>query len=91
MVLPVTLRIVGVSCRLSTSTIARSPAVNPVAKASDDHTLGVVINGNLTSAKLLKAQDYHVQWHGYAAEHTVCIEELHDIEAWLNKVLADVC
>ncbi|MBK7953376.1 MAG: alpha/beta hydrolase [Candidatus Accumulibacter sp.] len=43
------------------------------------------------SAKLLKAQDYHVQWHGYAAEHTVCIEELHDIEAWLNKVLADVC
>jgi predicted esterase len=43
------------------------------------------------SAKLLKAADYPVQWHGYAAEHTVCLEELHDIEAWLNKVLADVC
>ncbi len=43
------------------------------------------------SAKLLKAHDYHLQWHGYAAEHTVCIEELHDIEAWLNRVLADVC
>lgn len=30
-------------------------AADLVAKASDDHTLGVVINGNLTSAKLLKA------------------------------------
>ncbi|MDP1647532.1 MAG: tripartite tricarboxylate transporter substrate binding protein [Rubrivivax sp.] len=28
-------------------------AADQVAKASDDHTLGVVINGNLTSAKLL--------------------------------------
>ncbi len=28
-------------------------AADSVAKASDDHTLGVVINGNLTSAKLL--------------------------------------
>jgi tripartite-type tricarboxylate transporter receptor subunit TctC len=28
-------------------------AANAVAKAGDDHTLGVVINGNLTSAKLL--------------------------------------
>lgn len=43
------------------------------------------------SAKLLTAQDYRVQWHAYATEHTVCMEELHDIEAWLNKVLTDVC
>ena len=28
-------------------------AADQVAKANDDHTLGVVINGNLTSAKLL--------------------------------------
>jgi tripartite-type tricarboxylate transporter receptor subunit TctC len=28
-------------------------AANAVAKANDDHTLGVVINGNLTSARLL--------------------------------------
>ena len=31
-------------------------AADQVAKASDDHTLGVVINGNLTSAKLLNAK-----------------------------------
>lgn len=31
-------------------------AADQVAKATDDHTLGVVINGNLTSAKLLYPQ-----------------------------------
>jgi tripartite-type tricarboxylate transporter receptor subunit TctC len=41
-------------------------AADAVAKAADDHTLGVVINGNLTSAKLLNpklpydpAKDFH--------------------------------
>ncbi|NQW94647.1 MAG: tripartite tricarboxylate transporter substrate binding protein [Polaromonas sp.] len=31
-------------------------AADQVAKATDDHTLGIVINGNLTSAKLLNAK-----------------------------------
>jgi tripartite-type tricarboxylate transporter receptor subunit TctC len=31
-------------------------AADAVAKATDDHTLGVVINGNLTSAKLLNSK-----------------------------------
>ena len=31
-------------------------AADQVAKASDDHTLGVLINGNLTSARLLNAK-----------------------------------
>ena len=31
-------------------------AADAVAKANDDHTLGIVINGNLTSAKLLNAR-----------------------------------
>jgi len=43
------------------------------------------------SAKLLKAQGYPLQWKGYATEHAVCLEELRDIEAWLNQVLADAC
>ena len=43
------------------------------------------------SARLLKEEKYPVDWHGYAAEHTVCFEELQDIEAWLHKVLADAC
>ncbi len=43
------------------------------------------------SAKLLKTHGYPVEWHGYAAEHTVCAEELQDIEAWLQQVLANAC
>jgi phospholipase/carboxylesterase len=43
------------------------------------------------SAKLLKAQDRPVQWHGYATEHSVCQEELQDIEGWLSQVLSDAC
>jgi len=43
------------------------------------------------SCKLLKAEKYAVEWHSYAAEHSVCYEELQDVEAWLHKVLADVC
>lgn len=31
-------------------------AADQVAKANDDHTLGIVINGNLTSSKLLQAK-----------------------------------
>ncbi len=40
------------------------------------------------SAKLLQAQGYPLQWHGYATAHSVCLEELEDIGGWLNQVLA---
>jgi len=40
------------------------------------------------SAKLLQAQGYQLQWHGYATAHSVCLEELEDIGGWLNQVLA---
>ena len=39
------------------------------------------------SGDLLRAQGYPLVWHGYAAEHTVCMEELRDIETWLHEVL----
>ena len=42
-------------------------------------------------ARKYGAKFYYHDWHSYAAEHTVCYEELQDIEAWLHKVLADVC
>lgn len=43
------------------------------------------------SCKLLKAEKYAVDWHTYATEHSVCMEELRDIEAWLHQVLAKAC
>lgn len=43
------------------------------------------------SAKLLKAQGYPVEWHAYESEHTVCPEELADIEAWLHTIISSAC
>lgn len=43
------------------------------------------------SAKILKAGAYAVQWRGYTADHTVCAEELQDIENWLQRVFVEAC
>ncbi len=31
---------------------------------------------------------YEVEWHDYPMEHSVCLEEIRDLRAWLLKVLA---
>ena len=31
---------------------------------------------------------YQVEWHDYAMPHSVCAEEVADLNAWLLKVLA---
>jgi phospholipase/carboxylesterase len=35
----------------------------------------------------LRQSGYAVQWHEYAMPHSVCIEEIRDIGAWLTRVL----
>jgi phospholipase/carboxylesterase len=40
------------------------------------------------SGELLQAQGYPLVWHPYFAEHTVCMEELRDIEGWLHEVFS---
>jgi phospholipase/carboxylesterase len=39
------------------------------------------------SKRLLEAAGYDVEWHTYPMEHSVCIEEVRAIGAWLTKVL----
>ncbi|RYY74372.1 MAG: carboxylesterase, partial [Comamonadaceae bacterium] len=34
------------------------------------------------------ALGYAVDWHTYPMEHSVCLEEIADIGAWLRRVLA---
>jgi phospholipase/carboxylesterase len=29
-----------------------------------------------------------VQWHAYPMEHSVCLDEVRDLERWLQRVLA---
>jgi phospholipase/carboxylesterase len=40
-----------------------------------------------TSRDKLLALGYQVEWHEYPMQHSVSIEELADIAAWLRRVL----
>jgi phospholipase/carboxylesterase len=37
--------------------------------------------------RLLEGAGYRVEWHTYRMEHSVCLEEIQAIGAWLTKVL----
>ncbi|HSQ03398.1 MAG TPA: dienelactone hydrolase family protein [Burkholderiales bacterium] len=37
---------------------------------------------------MLKELGYDVEWHEYPMPHSVCLEEIRDIGAWLSRVLA---
>ncbi len=39
------------------------------------------------SRELLGKMGYNVEWHQYEMEHSVCMEEVRDISAWLRKIL----
>jgi phospholipase/carboxylesterase len=39
------------------------------------------------SRELLTAMGYQLEWHEYMMAHTLCLEEVQDISAWLRKVL----
>ena len=36
----------------------------------------------------LEGLGYRVEWHEYSMQHSLCAEEIRDIGAWLNRVLA---
>lgn len=36
--------------------------------------------------KLMQAH-YTMEWHEYAMEHSVCVEEINDIDLWLQRIL----
>ena len=39
------------------------------------------------SRRALEAQGYAIEWHTYPMQHSVCIEEVGDLDAWLARVL----
>jgi len=39
------------------------------------------------SYELLMQQGYQIDWHEYAMPHSVCKDEVHDIERWLSQQL----
>ena len=60
----------------------------PVFVAHGQHDDVVpVIMGN-AARQVLQSNHYPVEWHDYPMQHNVCVQELKDISAWLQRCLA---
>ena len=85
--------IVGLSgyLPLAAQTAAERHAANaatPVFLAHGTHDPMVVLPRATASRDALLALGYAVTWHDYPMEHTVCLEEVQDLNQWLLRVLA---
>jgi phospholipase/carboxylesterase len=50
---------------------------------------GVVLQSRASASHdALRALGYNVDWHEYPMAHSVCMEEIEDLNQWLNRVLA---
>jgi phospholipase/carboxylesterase len=60
----------------------------PIFLAHGTHDDVVVPARGLAARDQLEALGYNVQWHDYPMPHSVCPQEIADINAWLLQVLA---
>lgn len=60
----------------------------PVFMAHGTHDGVVPYPMGARSRDLLVQNGYDVEWHEYPMPHSVCLEEIRDIGAWLQRVLA---
>jgi phospholipase/carboxylesterase len=84
--------VMALSCYLpcSASFAAEASAANAktplmIAHGSEDPVVPYAM-GKSTCDLLVKS-GYAVEWHEYPMQHSVCLEEVRDIGAWLTKVL----
>ncbi len=68
----------------------RSPANAdvPIFLAHGSRDAVVVLPRATASRDVLQGLGYRVEWHQYAMEHSVCPEEIDDMQGWLCQVLA---
>lgn len=86
--------IVGMSGYLplaATTTAERSDAnaLTPIFMGHGQQDGVVPVQRALESRDLLRGLGYDVEWHEYAMAHSVCVEEVQDLNAWLLRALAD--
>lgn len=62
-------------------------ARTPIFMAHGTHDPVVPYTMGSDSRELLANLGYDVEWHDYPMQHSVCLEELQDIGAWLTRVL----
>jgi phospholipase/carboxylesterase len=63
-------------------------ALTPLFLAHGTHDNVVAVQRGRESCELLRRLGYDVAWHEYPMAHSVCLEEVQDLNAWLLKVLA---
>ena len=89
-------RLAGLLCMsgylpLADKTAAERSAANqdvPIFMAHGTRDPVVVLPRATASRDYLQSLGYAVEWHDYAMEHSVCQEEIADMQDWLQKVLA---
>ena len=76
---------------LADQTLAERSAASqgmPIFLGHGTHDGVVPMTRATASRDALTAMGYAVDWHAYPMEHSVCPQEIKDLEAWLLKVLA---
>jgi len=77
---------VPLSARLGTERTEASKAT-PIFMAHGRYDNVVPFNRAEASRDLLQSLGYQLEWHEYAMQHSLCLEEVQHISAWLKKVL----
>jgi len=62
-------------------------ALTPIFMAHGSQDNVVLVDRGSASRDALRALGYDVQWHEYPMAHSVCMEEIADLNAWLLKTL----
>jgi phospholipase/carboxylesterase len=76
---------------LASSTAAeRNPANNdvPIFLAHGSSDTVIPIDRALASRDVLARLGYAVEWHEYPMQHSVCAQEISDLNRWLLRILA---
>jgi len=78
---------VPLSDKLATERSEASKAT-PIFMAHGRYDNVVPFNRAEASRDLLVSLGYQLEWHQYDMQHTLCLEEVQHISAWLKRVLA---
>ncbi len=76
---------------LAHTTAAQRHAANqttPIFLAHGRNDTVVPLMRGEASRDLLQSLNYDVEWHSYAMQHSVCAEEVSDLNRWLVRVLS---
>ena len=83
--------IIALSCYLPlagtfSSQASSANAETPIFMAHGTYDPIIPISHAIASKKKLQAANYNLEWHEYPIPHTVCKQEIRDINRWLKHV-----